>query len=780
LAITLDSTTNLNCSDDSTGAIYISTMDTSQNCASSTVVINEFYVNPTGPNDGVDPNASEYIELLGPPGTDISCYVLTDGDWTITLPAGSIIPADGIFSIGNDAVYGAGTFDLDAENCNCFTDNVSGGLLIFSNGGEHLSMFDATGTFLQGVMYGSPSTNNSAPIGSAAPFAANGVINTVGLLGCVSAVTIPDSNQMERTFLATPDGTALSRSPNGSGNWAVETGGSINACNFGASSGTTAASYLWSNGDTTQNITGLVAGTYTVTVTDNAGCTSIASYTITAPPALVSTIDSITDASCSGVADGAIYTSISGGSGPYNFVWSNTNNTDDLINITTGNYTVTVTDGNGCTVTSDTIVGAGTEVIVLIDSINNTSCNTGNDGMIYTNTLNGTAPYTYNWSNGQTNQNADTLVAGVYVITVTDANGCTATNDSVIAEPTPIILNDATNNVSCGSTNDGSIVITPSGGTPGYTYLWNATAGGQTTATATGLTTNTYGITVTDANNCTVSGNGYFVSAGIPVDSADVPLQVDNGLLGCDLVSTGALSINTTGTYTYLWSNGATTRSVSGLPAGNYAVTITNGLGCFEVQNGVISAPFVPSVMPYIGAIGDTTVTTITGTPILIDGGNDQSTQGVTYAWSATPNSGLTISNTASHQTTVTPSVNGSYTLLITATSTNALNCTDTGSVTMVVENNYIGMPDAFTPNGDGVNDLFRPVGLVADDIISFRIYNRFGNLVYEGDDLANGGWDGSFGGVAQPREVYIYVLTYKNTGYFSEKSIRGRVTLLR
>lgn len=777
LTITLDSTNNPVCNGDTTGTIYISTADTTQSCFSSTVVINEFFVNPADANDGVDPNASEYIELLGPAGTDISCYVLTDGDWTITLPAGSIIPADGIFSIGNDAVYGAGTFDLDAENCNCFTDNTAGGLLIFSNGGEHLSLFDATGTFVQGIMYGNPTNNNAAPIGSATPAAANGVISTVGLVGCVNSVTIPDSNSMERILVAPANGESYSRNPNGSGSWAIENGGSINSCNF---VGNNTITYTWSNGDTTQDITGLGAGIYTVTVTDAAGCNSISAYTITEPSVLVSTIDSVIDASCAGVANGEIYTSIAGGTGPYNFLWSNTNNTDDLINLTSGSYSLTVTDGNGCTVTNDTTVGTGIEVIVLIDSIQDASCNGGSDGIIYTTPINGTAPYAYAWSNNTNAQNATGLAAGTYVVTATDANGCTATNDSTVAEPTPIILNDFITNVSCGSNNDGSVAITPSGGIPGYTYQWNATANGQTTATATGLNTNTYGVTVTDANNCTVSGNGYFVAAGIPVDSADVPLQVDNGLLGCDLASTGALSINTTGTYTYTWSNGATTQSVSGLPAGTYNVTITNGLGCFEVQTGIVSAPFVPSVNPYIGAVGDTTITTITGTPVVINGGNDQTSQGVTYSWTATPTTGISIDNSTAHQTSVTANVNGNYTLLVTATSTNAFNCTDTGSVTMLVENNYIGMPDAFTPNGDGVNDLFRPVGLIADDIVSFRIYNRFGNLVYEGDDLANDGWDGTFNGVAQPREVYIYTLVYKTSGFFQEKSMKGRVTLLR
>ena len=122
-------------------------------CVSSTLVFNEIMYRPSL-NNGQDPNTGEYIELLGTPGDDIGCTVLTDGDWTITIPAGTTIPADGLFTIGNDAVYGVGTFDLDAENCSCFTDGFGGnGLLVFTDAGEYVSMFDATGTFTQGVIF---------------------------------------------------------------------------------------------------------------------------------------------------------------------------------------------------------------------------------------------------------------------------------------------------------------------------------------------------------------------------------------------------------------------------------------------------------------------------------------------------------------------------------------------------------------------------------------------------------------------------------------------------
>ena len=200
-------------------------------CSSSTLVFNEFVARPAV-NNGQDPNAGEMIELLGPPGMDLSCFVLTDGDWTITFPPGSIIPPDGIFTIGNDGVYGPGTFDLDAETCGCFTDiGGGGGLLILTDGGEYMALFDGSGNFVQGVMYGSPTAGNLPPNGASS---IGGVINTVGLPGCQSSVTIPDASFFE-VLGSSGSGVHYIRDPDGNGSWTTQAGGSINNCNFTAS-----------------------------------------------------------------------------------------------------------------------------------------------------------------------------------------------------------------------------------------------------------------------------------------------------------------------------------------------------------------------------------------------------------------------------------------------------------------------------------------------------------------------------------------------------------------
>lgn len=915
-SVTIDSVVNIGCNGDSTGAIYTTTVVDTTSCTSSVVALNEFLYNPNALHrDGLNPYAGEFIELIGPAGTDISCYVLTDGDWTITMPAGSIIPPDGFFTIGNDSIWGTGTFDLDAENCNCFTDGVTDGLLILTTGGEYVALYDNAGTFLEGVIYGTPTTANSPPTTPTA-------IATVGAAGCPASVIIPTAASFEMAPGGVADEVSLIRDPDGSGAWGTQAGGSLGACN-NSSAGVSTVTYLWNNGDTTENISGLPAGTYTVTLTSTSGCTDTATYTITEPAALTATTMA-TDIACVGDTTGAIDLTITGGTTPYSFNWSNGDTTEDLSMLLSANYCVTITDSSGCmaiacdsieepfftipvdtfylcagdsvqiqvntnitnlswtpsaSLTNDTInnpfasptttttyvvsttgstcttidsivvivdtvtvslatvnplcngdttgsimttaiasnynylwntgdttanlinIGAGTYTLTvsfgscqdtlsaiitepdtlaatLFSSIN-PSCNGDSTGAITITNTGGTAPYTYFWSNTATTQNLSNLPAGSYNLTLTDGNGCTAPLSVVLTEPFAISVSYNVTNVSCGGTNDGTASVVLSGGTPGYTYLWDVTANNQTTATATNLTSSTYSVTVTDTVGCTAEANGIFVSPGIPVDSNDVPLVIITGALDCDLNPVGALEINTANNYSYLWSNGATTRSVSGLPAGTYTVTVTNGLGCNYIQTATISSPFVPIVNPFIVNIGLTTTTVTSGTLVNINGGNDQSFQGVTYNWTS-PSTDVDFAIATAHNTTAMSTTTGQYVLTLTATANDATACQDTGSVVLNVESVYNGMPSAFTPNEDGINDLYRPAGLNGDDVLTFRIYNRWGQEVYNGDALENMGWDGRFQGVEQPTEVYLFVLEYKLGANPEAKVHKGEFSLIR
>ena len=773
IEIVVDSAFNLHCNNDSSGAIYTTaTGDTSTSgCSSNIVVLNEIMYRPVNFN-GINPNTGEYIELIGPPGANIGCYVLTDGDWTITIPPGTLIPADGLFTIGNDIAWGAGTFDLDAENCGCFTDGAGGlGLLILTDGGEYVALYDGSGTFVQGVLYGSPSAGNT-PSGQ--------VISTSATSGCPTFVTIPNAPSFETAPSGFANGTSIIRNPDATGTWGPQIGGSLNSCNVAGqgSTGNGSVTYIWSNGDTTQDVSGLAAGNYSVTATNSYGCTATTSYVLS-EPAPLNVITSSTNVNCLNDSSGTLGSVVTGGVSPYAFSWSNSSTTQNVSGLLSGIYCLTATDSNLCFITvCDTIEIDSVLEISLVDSVG-VSCNGGSDGVLSVAVSGGTANYDFIWLPGNaTTASVSGLTAGLYSVSVTDANNCVDFYSVSLGQSPAIQISSSSNSVSCSGTNDGAATVFPSGGTPSYTYLWDATGNSQTTATATGLSSSTYSVSVTDSLGCIGVVNGIFVAPASPLDSSSVPMDTINGFLDCDLNPGGVLGISTTGLYTYLWSNGATTQNVSGLNVNNYSVTVTNSSGCTVVQSGSVSAPFVPSVNPFIDIAGQTSVTVLTGVSVNVNGGNDQSAQGVNYVWTADP--AVVYGNDFDHSTNAFSDFTGSYSLTITATSSDSSACSDTGIVVLNVQSVFSGMPDAFSPNGDDVNELYFPVGLTTNEIVKFRVFNRWSQEIYNGDLLENGGWDGKYLGTEQPSEVYIYLLEYNLGGAAENKIVKGEFTLIR
>jgi phenolic acid decarboxylase len=283
-----------------------------------------------------------------------------------------------------------------------------------------------------------------------------------------------------------------------------------------------AYTYNWSNGATTEDLGGLTAGTYNVTVTDANGCSTTASITLTQPALLQSsgiaaTYACGTNVSCNGANDGSINLTATGGADcrAYTFNWSNGATTEDVSNLTAGTYSVTVTDANGCSTTSSFTL---TEPALLQSSGiaatyvcgTNVSCNGASDGSINLSATGGAdcAAYSYAWSNGATTEDISGLTAGTYTVTVTDVNGCSTTSTFTLTQPAVLEKTDFSSptfacgyNISCNGGNNGSINLTATGGADcvAYTYLWSD---GATTEDRTGLTAGFYSVTVTDANGC--------------------------------------------------------------------------------------------------------------------------------------------------------------------------------------------------------------------------------------------------------------------------------------
>ncbi|MBK8192273.1 MAG: T9SS type A sorting domain-containing protein [Lewinellaceae bacterium] len=337
--------------------------------------------------------------------------------------------------------------------------------------------------------------------------------------------------------------------------------------------GATPYTYLWSNGSTTQDLVNVFAGTYCVTVTDAGGCTATVCATVNSinGPDL-STV--VVNTSCGG-STGGINLTVTGGTTPYNYLWSNGLTTQDLTNLSAGTYCVTVTDGSGCTATTCATVN-NNDGPTLATVVTNATCNAANGGVDLT-VNGGTSPFNYLWSNGNTTQDLTNVSAGTYCVTVTDKNGCTATTCATVNAPGGPVLTTSVIHTACGASN-GSIDLTVNSGQTPYTYLWS---NGSTTQDLTNLAAGTYCVTVTDATGCTATTCATVNSTGGPSLTASLTSPICNE-------SNGAINLTVAGgtmPYTYLWSNGISTEDQSNLAAGTYSVIVTDANNCSAVQS---------------------------------------------------------------------------------------------------------------------------------------------------------------------------------------------------
>jgi len=349
-------------------------------------------------------------------------------------------------------------------------------------------------------------------------------------------------------------------------------GVSTGAIDLTVSGGTPTYTYLWSNGATTEDLSGLAAGAYTVTVTDANNCTESITATVTEPAALAIQA-TIVSASCNGVGDGDIFITVTGGTGNYTYAWNNGATTQNLVNVGAGTYVLNVTDANGCTATGTYTI---TEPVVVTSTLTVTDvvCFGESTGSVDLTPAGGSAPYTFLWSNFSTSEDLTGVPAGTYVVVITDANGCQAVDTAVVAENPELVLTATVTNVTCFGADNGSILVAASGGVAPYTYIWST---GGTTDFEQNLAPGTYTVTVTDDAGCTVEGT-YTITGPTQLTATGVVTNIS-----CNGANDGAIDLTVTGgttPYTFLWSNNATTEDVSGLAATTYDVIVTDANGC--------------------------------------------------------------------------------------------------------------------------------------------------------------------------------------------------------
>ena len=370
--------------------------------------------------------------------------------------------------------------------------------------------------------------------------------------------------------------------------------------------GTPPYRYLWNNGETTPRIDTLLAGDYTVTITDDNNCEIQDTYTITQPlAALELAIESFDQITSFGAADGAITVSATGGTAPYDYSWTSdigfTSNDQAISNLSPGDYTIVVTDANapgaGCLVEQTFEIREPSELKAAIASGEFISCAGNSDGALIAEASGGVGPYSYEWFEivdgqataiGQTTVTASNLITGDYQVEITDASDIVVTSDIyTLSEPMPLVLaSQQVGGIRCFGAATGSIIITVAGGTPPYSFIWD---NGAETKDVENLTAGTYTIFIIDENGCSIE-------QGFTVGQPDEPLVLSEETvtqISAFGETNGSISVNASGgtnPYAYSWTStiGFTSSepAIDNLASGDYTVVVTDANASVDTSEG--------------------------------------------------------------------------------------------------------------------------------------------------------------------------------------------------
>ncbi|MCB0769214.1 MAG: SprB repeat-containing protein, partial [Flavobacteriales bacterium] len=422
-------------------------------------------------------------------------------------------------------------------------------------------------------------------------------------------------------------------------------GGTTGTLNLNLTGGTAPFGFAWTgpSGFTSnaQNLSALRAGAYSVTITDAGGCTTTAAYTMTQPTAIGAGVTGIQHVACFGNNIGSATATNTGGTPPFSYTWNTTpaQTTATATGLAPGAWTVTITDGYGCTSTAvATINGPAQALGSTVGSTTHVTCFGAATGSTTVSATGGTSPYNYSWNTtpAQSTATATALPAGTWTCTITDNNGCTTTRNVTINQPAAALTGNvsAQTNVLCFGNSTGSALVGASGGTAPYSYSWNTTPV-RTTAVVTALPAGTWSCTVTDAGGCAIT-----VPVTITQPSAALALALDAPVnvlcFGNNTGSATVIASGGTAPYNYAWNTSPvqTTATANGLVAGNYSCTVTDANGCTSLQAVLITQP-AAALASSVNA----------QTNVLCFGGNNGSatvaasggTAPYTYNWNTTP-----------------------------------------------------------------------------------------------------------------------------------------------
>lgn len=538
--------------------------------------------------------------------------------------------------------------------------------------------------------------------------------------------------------------------------------------------------FAWSNGQTGGGASNLAPGIYSVTATDEKGCTGVQTV-------VIQQLDSIElkvaygPPTCAGYADGIVgVVLLEGGLGmgdttQYQYQWSLPGAPDATLvyGFSNGSYGLTVTDLQGCTGAISFDVIAPPPVTLQTEK-RDITCFGLTDGEARVQSVqNAVGAVTYSWSNQESTALVDSLGAGNYTVTVEDSKGCTASASVSLSEPTVLTLQFDVENLVCAGDSIAEVSAVVGGGSPAYTYLW---ANGSTAASLTMLPAGVYPLEVTDFRGCKINGSAV-VSEPL---SMQLQLILKNPL--CFGSKDGQINLtvsNGTPPLRYVLNDGSpsTNNVMIALGAGDYHIEVTDGKGC--TADALVSLNQPPAVQVDLGP--DTSV--ILGDVLLLNATVNNAVGFARLVWSSYLLDTITCVDQPDCETVqIKPPFSNDYQVKV--TDDNGCMGTDVIRVN-VVKPKGVYVPTGFSPNGDNENDLLvvHGKGRQVNKILLFRVYDRWGELVYEDRNFlvndTSKGWDGTFRGQPCDPGVYIWTLEAEYLDGYIEPQ-KGDVTLIR
>jgi gliding motility-associated-like protein len=713
-------------------------------------------------------------------GYNVSCYGATDGSAQISAIGGNAPYtyswSNGTTSNQNNGI-GAGSYSVtvtDTNGCtvqNSVVLNEPTELQISTSVTSNFNGYPITCT---GANDGSALVNSN---GGTAPYTilwSNGdtSLTTNNLSAGTYFVTVTDANgcsKSDSVVLTDPIGLSnltLSASSYNGFNISChgENDGTISMT--GVNGGTAPLSYYWNTGDSTSSITGLPVGNYTLTVTDINGCSISDSLTLNQPTVLTSNASVTsnfngTNISCNGAMDGSAQVSGAGGVGPYSFLWNTSDTSTTISNLSVGTYAVVVTDANGCS-TTDTVSLTEPSLFSITAGVQsnyngyNISCAGGANGQVAALAIGGTGPYNYSWSNGSSSPGQNNLAAGMYIINVSDANGCSAADTLTLIEPSAlssmasVTSNYNGYNVSCQGAQDGSATVNAQGGVTPYSINWS---NGSSGATVSNLDAGVHTVTIQDANGCSTNASVNLTEpGGVSVTATSSPTTC----FGADDGSATLTVSGGTGNFDIQWSNGGTGLNQTGLTSNWYTYTISTSPNCFLTDSIWVDQP-EPLVIQ-VDTVPPTCISAFDGEINVVAFGG---TPGYQYFLNGNAFSGFQDELGTDSLEIVAVDMNNCDTTLILAMPAQTQSC--------------LFIPNWFTPNGNNQEDAWRIEGFEYENL-RLKVFNVMGQLIYTAESSTYIPWDGNYNGSPLPEGDYYYLIE----STVNDSKYSGYVTILR